>query len=212
MLSKERIEEIKNAIESDDRFHNRVNESQSFQGKEKGHSGASQMEDIITEILIDKCGGTSPKQSRELGDTYVDGNIFNTKFGYTETDAKGNHKYGQPNMCSMKRIMKGFIQEEEMDSYYIIKVKLNETGYSIHIFDMLNIIEMLTWNSGTGQIMLKESEFYKNIDTIDKEKTIQQKKDEICKLWKKGIDDHIALRTKQRDDMIEKLTQKGISF
>lgn len=212
MLSKDKIQDIKSIIENDERFLKRINESQSFEGKEKGHSGASQMEDIITEILIDKCGGEKPKKSRELGDAYIDGNIFNIKFGYAEFDSKGNPTYGQPNMCSMPRIMKKFVEKGEMDSYYIIKVKISTTGHNVHIFDMFDAIELLNWNSGTGQIMLKESDFYNNIHLIDNSKTIEQKKDEICKLWKKGIDDHIKLRTEQRDEMIKTLTNKGIKF
>jgi hypothetical protein len=209
MISITRINQIKSIIESDQRFQLRVNESLSFHGKEGGHSGASPMEDVISQILVEKCGGRFAEGDRELGDVYIGNDIFNIKFGYVKYTKKGNHRYGQPNMCAMNRILSRFVKKGEIDSYYIIKVKLNKYGYSVNIFDMFDIIDLITWNSGTGQIMLKESDFYK-LESIDTTKDISVKRKLIADLYIKGINEHIDLRIKQRDAELEELKKLNI--
>ena len=178
MISKEKINLIKTIIESDHRFINRINESIVYTGKEKGHSNASPMEDVIREILIDKLGGDETDRDRSLADVMLDGNLINVKFGSPKKNKDG-FKYGQPNMCAMNRIIDLFYEKGKIDSYYIIKVNLNsnENRYSLHVFDMLDYIDFLTWNSGTGQIMLKESEFYKSIDIFNPQYSILEKKE-----------------------------------
>jgi len=212
MLSTEKISQIKSLILNDSTFLNSMNEALSFDGKEKGHSNASPIEDIITKILVDNLGAEKAVGSRELGDVYMSSdfelvqvsgkNFINIKFG--------DDVFGQPNMCSMNRIMKSFVETNLIDSYYIIKVKLEKDKFSVNVFDMFDYIDYLTWNSGTGQIMLKEADFYKGLNLPVNNLSISEKKRKIADLYIKGQDEHIALRIKQRNDKLEKLKKMGI--
>jgi hypothetical protein len=197
MLTNDKIQSIKQLIQSDDRFQSKITEAISYTGKESGHSYASPMEDLVREILIEKLGAKKSSKDRSLADVYLDDNLINVKFGSPKMQKSGKPKYGQPNMCAMKRIMKNFYQDSTIDSYYIIKVNLNAGNYSIHVFDMLDYIDYLTWNSGTGQIMLKENEFYKDVDTFVPNFTLEEKKTKIKALYDFGCEKHILLRISQ---------------
>lgn len=197
MLSKEKIQSIKQIIQSDDRFQSKINEAISYTGKESGHSHASPMEELVREILIEKLGAKKSSKDRSLADVYLENNLINVKFGSPKINKSGRPKYGQPNMCAMKRIMKNFYKDSTIDSYYIIKVNLNAGNYSIHVFDMLDYIDYLTWNSGTGQIMLKENDFYKDVDKFVPNFTLEEKKSKIKELYDFGCEKHILLRISQ---------------
>ena len=197
MITTEKIQLIKQIIQSDDRFQSKINEAISYTGKESGHSYASPMEDLVREILIEKLGAKKSSKDRSLADVYLDDNLINVKFGSPKMQKSGKPKYGQPNMCAMKRIMKNFYKNSTIDSYYIIKVNLNAGKYSIHVFDMLDYIDYLTWNSGTGQIMLKENEFYKDVDLFVPNFTSEEKKRKIKDLYDFGCEKHILLRISQ---------------
>lgn len=196
MLSRQELSEIKTTIESDPRFAQRIAEAVSYTGKESGHSNASPMEDTIREILVEKLGAKAGSKKRSLADVVLRENLINVKFGSPDVSS-GKPSYGQPNMCSMNRIMKNFYNKSEIDSYYIVKVNMHAGDYSVHVFDMLDYIDYLTWNSGTGQIMLKESEFYSIADTFEPSFTIEEKKQKIKALYDFGSKKHILLRVAQ---------------
>jgi hypothetical protein len=200
MLTKDELNLIKKTIESDSRFIDKINDAISYTGKETGHSNASPMEDVVRDILIDKLGAKESDKDRSLADIYLNGNYINVKFGSPKIAKKTNKpKYGQPNMCSMNRIMSEFYSQSTIDSYYIIKVNINNhtNTYSLNIFDMFDYIDYLTWNSGTGQIMIKESEFYKDVDTYEPQDTMGIKKSKIKSLYDDGMEKHILLRVEQ---------------
>jgi hypothetical protein len=213
MISKEKIQLIRETIENDTRFINRINESISYVGKEKGHSNASPMEDVIREILIDKLSATQTNQDRSLADVIIDGHLVNVKFGSPKKSKNGKFSYGQPNMCAMQRIMKLFYHSDKIDSYYIIKVNLSSStggSYSLHIFDMMDHIDFLCWNAGTGQIMLKETDFYRNTKSVE-QISLQQKREKIKKLYDEGMEKHILLRIEQymkNSHNVEKFKEK----
>lgn len=194
MLTQAKITEIENCIKSDPRFIKLIGETITYKGKEKGHSYASQMETTITSILMDYFGAETSKKDREHGDCYITSNIrnsINIKYGAI--------KLGQPNMCAMNRIVKHFVMGD-LDSYYIVKVKLNKDGYSLKMFDMLDYIDVLSWNSGTGQIMLNEKKFYELEEAPNSSLSIKEKKIRIKDLYEKGVEEHIALRKKQLNE------------
>ena len=201
MLNTEKIKEIEEVLKCDQVFLKCINEAISFSGKESGHSNASPIEDVITNALIENCGAIKSEKSRELGDCYIDSNYINIKFGA--------EKFGQPNMCSMNRILAAFVEESIIDSYYIIKVKLDSAGgYSVRVFDMLDYIDVLIWNAGTGQIMIKELDFYK-LEGEREQLSVSEKKRKIIDLWNKGMVEHIELRKKQHDEKLAKLSKLG---
>lgn len=207
MLTRDEMNDIENTILTDAGVIAIYNEMKSHKGKEIGHTFASILEDLIADIMVRDYGCQVPrdksgkKLSRALGDLiFPGGNLINIKSGVD--------KKGQPNMCSMTRIMKEFVKNETIDSYTIIKYKIVNGEISISVFDMFDVIDYLCWNSGTGQIMLSEEKFYKFHDKNAEKLTIEEKQDKIISLYKKGADDHINLRIKQRDDMMKMVTEK----
>lgn len=197
MLKREELDLIKKTIESDYRFITKINEAISYTGKESGHSHASPMEETIREILVDKLEARNSSADRSLADVFYKEHLINVKFGSPKLNQLGKPKFGQPNMCAMNRIMKQFYSKGKIDSYYIIKVNLKDGNHTIHVFDMLDYIDYLTWNSGTGQIMLKEAEFYSIVDTFNPSFTLDEKKKKIKELYDVGCEKHILLRIKQ---------------
>jgi hypothetical protein len=202
MLTKDEKNQIESLLLNEPSFLKSMNDVFLFEGKEKGHSNASPIEDVISDILVSNLNAKKAVGSRELGDVYINDNFINIKFG--------DEGFGQPNMCSMNRIMKKFVESNEIDSYNIIKVKMTNDAYSIKVFDMFDYIDYITWNSGTGQIMLKEAEFYRNIDLEIESISIEEKKKKIAELYIKGQNEHINLRIKQKDKKIKLLKKMGI--
>lgn len=199
MLSRAKLNLIKETILKDDGFIALMDQCVKYSGKEKGHSFASPVEDEIRKILVDKLGAKKESRSRAHADLSLEGYRLNIKFGAPQLTKNGQPKYGQPNMCSMKRVVKDFSNEAIIDSYYIIKVNMNVeggSGYSLSIFDMFDYIDYLTWNAGTGQIMLKEREFYKDYNSFVPNYSISQKKEKMKLLYNKGLLEHVFLRMK----------------
>jgi len=102
-------------------------------------------------------------------------------------------------MCAMNRIMDEFYSQSIIGCYYIIKVNINMlmNTYSLIVFDMLDYIDYLTYNSGPGQIMIKEADFYKDVTTYEPKDTLEIKKSKIKSLYDSGMEKHILLRIKQ---------------
>jgi hypothetical protein len=57
-----------------------------------------------------------------------------------------------------------------IDSYYLIimKIEHNGTEYIPHVYlvDMLDFLDYTVFNSGPGQMMLKEAHFYPAVDSL----------------------------------------------
>lgn len=61
----------------------------------------------------------------------------------------------------MNRIMKNFVSAEKVQNgYWLIKEKMCGDDIDIRMFNFFDIIDYWTFDLGTGQIMLKESDFY----------------------------------------------------
>ena len=103
MLTSTQLTNIHDTIINDPRFQAKMNQVMSFSGKEKGHSNASPVEDTIAEILVNKLNAIKSKKTRSLDDITIDSHLFNIKFG--------DEEMGNPNMCSMNRIVKSFIKD-----------------------------------------------------------------------------------------------------
>lgn len=207
MIDLEKQLEIENVIRNDKRFIDLTNEMLDYTGKEAGHTFASKFEDTIVDILVDKYENcdiprnpkTGKKLARALGDLVLDNNLINIK--------SGDEKMGQPNMCSMNRIMKEFVLESNIDSYSIIKFKVIDGKPSLTVFDMFDVIDILNWDAGTGQIMLSEKKFYDVYDENAEKLSLTEKKRKIYELYDKGIEANIQLRIKQRMDMATKVNE-----
>ena len=69
---------------------------------------------------------------------------------------------------------------------------------------MLDYIDYLSWDAGTGQIMLKQAEFYRDIDNYQPTDSLQLKKEKLLRLFVEGSKKHIALKQKQEYKEVKK--------
>ena len=142
--------------------------------KEPGHTYGESVEELLVKKLIEqddqflapiKKKGLG-KQTRKMEDLiFVKNlikNLINIKLGYE----KGN---GQPNMVSFNRLVKQY-HSKEIDSYYILiidvsgKTKDNLTTKE-YMFNLFDYLDYVNYNYGTGQIMLKEKQFFAEYDS-----------------------------------------------
>jgi hypothetical protein len=144
--------------------------------KEPGHTYGEAVEELLVNKLVEKDdqflapikkkGKGSGKQTRKMEDLiFVKNlikNLINIKLGYE----KGS---GQPNMVSFNRLVKQY-HSKEIDSYYILiidvsgKTKDNLTTKE-YMFNLFDYLDYVNYNYGTGQIMLKEKQFFAEYDS-----------------------------------------------
>jgi hypothetical protein len=211
MLSNEILNEVKIILEKEfNEFFKKPNIQALLKGKESGHTLASEVETRASEILekynysityethdSGKKNGT--RKDRANSDFILDGNRINVKFS-SEVE-------GQPNICSIKRLMDGLVSGE-IDGYYILKVKYDRITekLSIYFFDVLDCLDVVEYNGGPGQTMLKEKLFYKKYENkVIQRKTVEEKIDSLFAMYDKKILEHIQLKQKQRDEYSRKL-------
>lgn len=90
-------------------------------------------------------------------------------------------KQGQPNMVSLTKLLDA-LMNRQIDSYYLLIVKMrlesapasaeiseselnpDEIVPNVYFVDMLDYLDFVTFDSGPGQTMLKEKQFYKARD------------------------------------------------
>lgn len=79
-------------------------------------------------------------------------------------EARDPNKNPQPNMVSLKKLLKALVNHQ-IDSYYLLIIKVRADGNGdftadVYLVDLLDYIDFATFDSGPGQIMLKEAAFY----------------------------------------------------
>jgi hypothetical protein len=142
-------------------------------GKEIGHRIADYVDEKTTELLSTKfntgqqINAKGKIRTRSMGDVWIFSNNMynpvNVKAGLWDEDSGG-----QPNLVSLKRVLT-YMLSDVIDSYYLLIVKMNITTDSDHrktkieprvyLVDMLDYLDFVTFNSGPGQLMLKEKQF-----------------------------------------------------
>ena len=168
--------------------------------KEKGHTLSATIEEKVSEVLIshgypitferDKNG---KKKARANSDLLFDGYKVNVKFGMSN-----NVKFGQPNITALGKLIKDF-KDTECDAYYLLKIKRTGEELSIVFVDILNHPQLLTFNSGPGQMMLREEAFYQTEGLYDRYLTKIEKHTFMLNLYIKETDRHIRLRIRQNE-------------
>jgi hypothetical protein len=174
--------------------------------KEPGHTYGEKVEEKLVKKLVNQYPEkfSSPKkkkgkgkQTRKMEDLIWNStrSYINIKLGYE----KGN---GQPNMVSFTRLLKNY-HSCEIDSYYIFIIdvtgKTKESlSTSLYMFNLYDYLDYVNYNYGTGQVMLKEKQFF---DDYDSNKYFDNKKADIM-LKLKQIDQdaylsHIQLKAEQ---------------
>jgi len=174
--------------------------------KEPGHSYGEKIEEILAEKLVKKYSDKfslpeklkgKGKQTRKMEDLIwkPTNDLINVKLGYE----KGS---GQPNMVAFNRLYKNYCSDV-IDSYWIFVIDVsgndkNNLTTKTYLFNLYDYLDYVNYNYGTGQVMLKESQFFADYDS----KVIfdNTKRDIVLKL--KEIDNdafisHIKLKEEQ---------------
>ena len=210
MLSKEYKSQIEKVLNDELKIYfNSINKKLGI--KEAGHSMASQIEDKCYEILIEKGYNLlkeMDKNGKPLDRSFSDFILYNDGYSYNiNVKFNNSEKPGQPNICSCNRMMDQF-SDEKFNSYYILKVKYNnKTGnLNVYFVDIFDFASCLTFNSGTGQIMLKEKQFYEAYDSNQtKPLSTTERMDFTYALYQTENEKHIKLRTKQGNERKQQL-------
>lgn len=142
-----------------------------FQGKEIGHRIADYVDEETTAMLekefevVHEVDSQGKRRARSMGDVWIkSGGIYNP----VNVKAGEAGKNGQPNMVSLTKLIDAILSEK-IDSYYLLIVKMElsidqDNGRLItprvYLIDMLDYLNFITFDSGPGQSMLKEKQFY----------------------------------------------------
>lgn len=135
-------------------------------GKEIGHRIADYVDERTTKLIMDnfptarQYSRNGKIRDRSMGDIWVSSNGI-----YNPINVKAGEagKKGQPNMVSLKRLLRALLLHQ-IDSYYllIVKMVIMKANISpvVYLVDILDQLDYTTYNAGPGQIMLKERQFY----------------------------------------------------
>ena len=92
-------------------------------------------------------------------------------------------------MVSLKKLLRGVL-ERKIDSYYLLIVKFDPINKraDVNLVDLLDYLGYTHFDSGPGQIMLRERDFYEALDS-DYEPpslTLREKVDVLLKKLQEG--------------------------
>jgi len=182
-------------------------------GKEIGHRIADYVDEQTVQMLsshfpcfheVDKNGKKKP---RSMGDVWIEStgvhNPVNVKSGQ-----KGSN--GQPNLVALGRLLQ-YLAHGYIDSYYLLFIKF-ETERDIlkphiHMVDLLETLAFTHFNSGPGQIMLKEKDFYDYVEAHGDEilcagsMSAKQKASKLLAILEEGDMQLIKDREKRRSKL-----------
>jgi len=184
-------------------------------GKEPGHSMGTMIEEECGNLLKQN-GYTITKEVNKLGDAkkraHSDFNIVSVDGSVHRVNVKfGSEGDSSPNVCSINRMMDA-LRDGIIDGYYILKIKYNRKEKNTKVFfvDVLDYVDCITCDGGTGQIMLGEKKFYKIYGTSGRENklTLEEKTVGIYELYIKKMKEHI----KRKEEQLEKRKQELILF
>lgn len=209
MLDKARLDEIKRLTEEFWVEHVKTDAFRAiFVGKEIGHKIADYVDEKTTELLKSKfdCAQQVDKKgkprSRSMGDVWIAGsNIYNP----LNVKAGEAGKNGQPNLVSLTKLIDALLSDQ-IDSYYLLIVKMRMVDHSasedvqeedlspelitpnVYLVDMLDYLDFVTFDSGPGQAMLKEKQFYAAVDAgqVPKEIDLPEKVKRLMALMEDG--------------------------
>lgn len=161
-------------------------------GKEIGHRVADLIDERTTELLhvhFDSKYERSPsgkKRPRSMGDIWIKANGI-----YNPVNVKSGEmgKNGQPNMVSLKKLLKCLLFCE-VDSYHLLFVKLkigvDSLACQVFLVDMLDYLDYVTFDSGPGQIMLRERQFFEAVGSAPAAIPIEEKVRRLFHLLEDG--------------------------
>lgn len=141
------------------------------QVKEIGHRIADEVEEKTTTLIEQNF--TAARQhnrrglavDRSMGDIWVLSNEIYNPINVKAGEANQN---GQPNIVSLRKLLRAILSHQG-DSYYLLVVKMvvgekSISLNSVYFADILNHLDYVAFDSGPGQMMLKERSFYDMMD------------------------------------------------
>lgn len=176
-------------------------------GKEIGHRIADKVDEQTTQLLRGKYPiffehGPKGQRARSMGDFWLlsEGNYHpvNVKAGQENSN-------GQPNIVSLKKLLRALLTQR-IDSYYLLIVKFQISTAiraTVYFIDILDYIDCVTFNSGPGQMMLKEKQFYTVMRQSPREPSLSlhQKREALVTMLENGEVSLIKNRAKTLDEI-----------
>lgn len=205
-------------IRATEHFWSRHIRSGEFQrratGKEVGHRIADYVEEHTVNLLDQQFttgyqhNTRGQRMARGMGDIWIHSSgIFNP----LNVKSGESGKNGQPNMVSLKKLLRA-LSNGQIDSYYLLIIKFDFTWHEavVYLTDILDVLDFTHFDSGPGQLMLKEARFYTSMDAGYRAPhlTISQKISELLKVLEDG--DRRLLINRERER--EKLTGIATSY
>ena len=145
-------------------------------GKEIGHRIADYVDERTTELIATHLPTgrqllpSGDQMPRSMGDIWVESNgvlnPVNVKSGLWDSN-------GKPNLVALQKLLDSLLADE-IDSYYLLIVKMEilptpsggkKVTPKVFLVDMLDILDFVSFDSGPGQLMLKEKSFYEHIES-----------------------------------------------
>ena len=162
--------------------------------KEVGHTFGEKVEEVLVNKLVELDSRfTAPDNKREMQDVSFNDDLINIKFGFD--------KKGQPNMVAFNRLSTRYLKNE-IDSYYIISIdgKTNKVTF----FDLYQQLPYTNYNVGTGQVMLKEKQFF-NIFNQEKDYSLSKLTiiNTLRKMKVQSHNEHVTLKEQQLKKSLE---------
>lgn len=203
-----------------------------FRGKEIGHRIADYVDEQTTKMLTGKFNvkhqynkqGNPTKRS--MGDLWIESNKM-----YNPVNVKSGlvGARGQPNMVALNKLLAALLSEQ-IDSYYLLFVKMEVPDPMsgpviphVYLVDILDWLHRTVFQSGPGQIMLNEDQFFADMNAGIKPvvKPIDDKVSKLGEMLEDGDGRLVANRLKKtqavkkrieiyRNEPRKSVNQKGL--
>ena len=213
---------IEGLLESTRRFWSEHVMTDEFQnlasGKEVGHRIADYVEEHTVRLIdMEFAAGHQLRADgqrlvRGVGDVWIKSNgIFNP----VNIKSGELRKKGQPNMVSLKRLLRGIL-DRHFDSYYLLIVKFDPAvaRADVNLVDLLDYLDYTHFDSGPGQIMLREANFYEALDSgyTPPHLTLLEKVNVLLTKLRDGDERLLKNREREQRDLTAKAEQFDIGL
>ncbi len=164
-----------------------------FAGKEIGHRVADYVDETTVAFLerhfptgheLDRNGAA---RSRSMGDVWIH---CNDMYNPVNVKAGVHGSAGQPNLVSLTKLIRALL-DRKIDAYYLLFMKTEQASNllipHVYLVDMLDYLDFVTFDAGPGQAMLREKQFFEEVDNYRPPSlTVSEKLDRCFELLEDG--------------------------
>lgn len=160
--------------------------------KDSGHAMAEAVDAVTVRALskefkiLYELTAKGERVKRSMGDCWIrtEGVLHPLNIKSGEADD------GSPNIVSLTRLAEGLLLRQ-IDSYYVLMVRISlrePRSASVVLFDLLDWLDYVVFNSGPGQLMLKQSALYAAMaaGVQPQSRTLQEKVDRLFEMREVG--------------------------